>query len=70
MSSLSDLQAELATVKAAIQSTIENGQAYGVTNSHNVTNVGLDVLQKRQALIERKIIRLSGYTGRNYASFE
>lgn len=70
MASINELQAELATVKEAISSTIQNGQSYGVTNSHTVQNVGLEVLQKRQQMLERRLLKLQGYTGRNYASFE
>jgi endonuclease/exonuclease/phosphatase (EEP) superfamily protein YafD len=70
MASISELQAELAAVKEAIANTLANGAAYGVTNSHNVTSAPLDQLRKQQQLIERRIFKLSGYTGRNYAQFE
>lgn len=70
MATLPELQARLARVEAAIENALENGQAYNVSNSHGVTNVDLSKLQVERALLERKILRASGWTGRNYAQFE
>jgi hypothetical protein len=70
MATATELKQQLADTEAAIETVLKTGQAYGVTNSHNVTNASLDQLEKRAQLLRHRLYRLNGYTGRNYAQFQ
>lgn len=47
-------------IEAAVDAQIENGQSYGISGSHNKTNVNITELNKMANRIRRQIAIIDG----------
>ena len=64
VNTITELQAELALVKSAINAMYTNGQKHSLNGSHSFEGVDFKTLTRRKAAIESQLIMLNG--GNNY----